>query len=237
MKLIKIKSIEEQLSIIKSLNTLIDEEKDISFLHWYEYREPSKEEMALLLRTSLQLTLVLACQYFYSQVLENQNTYCMSMYFTADEFEQIKNTVYCLFNAKSVSKRRCYDLREILQVQVQGISEYAERFIAEIGAKNLFPQEIEAMYFDKEIISDIKENGIFEIVCEQNESNFLPGTFFEKICNDGFVHGLDISSVSFETFSETGFIQYLFNENKKAYICVSQCDDRKNSYLKHIVWK
>lgn len=188
-----------------------------------------------MLKESVQLALKLAEQY-YLHTLKGKNSFCGSMFFSESFFERAKNTVYSLFSHKNAYKVFCQGFGEVIQVQVQGVSDYAVNVLNKMLAEKKIPKEIENLYFKKEIVRDFSNKEMYEYIATEHSSQSELPHFLDRVSKDSFIHGIDISGVSVDEFEKTGFIQSLLNENKRVYLCIIKCDFKRKTYFKNIIW-
>lgn len=235
MRLRRINDIEEQISVYKRVAVQVETPDDIQFIKWENAVTTSENEIISLLEESVQLVLKLAEQY-YLHTLKAKNNLCGSMFLSVSFFERAKNTIYSLFSHKSAYKVFCQGFGEIVQVQVQGISDYAVTVLNKMLAEKKIPKDIERLYFKKEIVRDFSNEEMYECVATEHGSQIELPNFLDCVAKDSFIHGIDISGVSVDEFEKTGFIQLLLNKNKRVYLCITKCDFKRKTYFKSIIW-
>ncbi len=236
MRLRRISDIEEQNSVYKRVAVQVETPDGIQFIKWEDAVTASENEIISLLEESVQLALKIAEQY-YMHTLKSENNLCGSMFFSESFFERAKNVIYSLFSHKSAYKVFCQGFGGVIQVQAQGISDYAVTVLNKMLAEKKIPKDIENLYFKKETVRDFSDEEMYEYIATEHSSQSEMTCFLGRISKDSFIHGIDISGMSVDEFEKTGFIQSLLNENKRVYLYITKCDFKRKTYFKSIIWE
>lgn len=236
MRLQKINNNNERITVFKRTSVQIETFGDLQFLEWNDNACCSENEIFSLLEESAQIMLVLLQQY-YLQNLTEQKKHCSSMFFSENSYEKIKDAVYILFFHKSAYKGYCSDFGKVVHVQVQGVSDYAVTLLNKMHMEKKFSKDIERLYLKNEIIDDFSNEVLYEYVGTGCNGQKESSSFLNCVSNDNFIHSINISGVSMDEFEKMGFVQSLLKNNKKVYLYTSECQFKKNTYFKYIIWE
>lgn len=236
MQLQKINNDKERIFIFKKTSVQIETFGDLQFLGWNEDAYCTENEIISLLEKSAQLMLTLMQQYYLQKITE-QKKYCSSMFFSKTFYEKIKDAIYILFFHKSAYKGYCSDFGKVVHVQVQGVSDYAITMLNKMQVEKKFSKDIERLYFENKIINDFSNEELYEYVGTAHSVQKESLSFLNSVSKEKFLHSINISGVSLDEFEKTGFIQSLLKNNKRVYLYTPECDFKKNTYFKYIIWE